>query len=95
MSDLISRQAAMDAIKRYASYNYDLNNGLGLAMDAIANMVADVQTIDSVKHGKWEYRNTGGWHCSVCDEQAPFWCMASTQNLGNYCYNCGARMDLV
>lgn len=46
-----------------------------------------------VKYGKWVYRGLGGWHCSLCDEQAPFWCMASTQNLSNYCQNCGAQME--
>lgn len=46
MSDLISRQAAIDAIKRYESADsYDLNNGLILAMNA----VADVPTIEPKK----------------------------------------------
>lgn len=45
VGDLISRQAAIEAIKRYESaYSYDLNNGLILAM----NSVADVPTIDAV-----------------------------------------------
>ena len=45
MSDFISKQAAIDAIKRYESaYSYDLNNGLILAMNA----VVDVPTIDAV-----------------------------------------------
>ena len=46
MDDLISRQAAIDAIKRYESADsYDLNNGLILAMNA----VADVPTIEPKK----------------------------------------------
>ena len=50
VGDLISRQAAIDAIKRCDSADsYDLNNGLILAMNA----VADVPTIDPVKHGEW------------------------------------------
>ena len=44
--DLISRRAAIDAIKRNESADsYDLNNGLILAMNA----VADVPTIESKK----------------------------------------------
>ena len=46
-----------------------------------------------VVHGRWIYNNMGGWKCSECNNQAPFWCMASTQNLTNYCPNCGAKMD--
>ena len=44
------------------------------------------------KREKWIYKDSG-WHCSLCDEQAPFWCMASTQNLSNFCPNCGAKME--
>ena len=40
MTDLISRQAAIDAIKRYESDDYDLNNGLILAMNAVADVPA-------------------------------------------------------
>lgn len=46
-----------------------------------------------VKHGRWIYNNMGGWKCSECNNQAPFWCMASTQNLSDYCPTCGAKMD--
>lgn len=45
-----------------------------------------------VRHGRWIYNNMGGWKCSECNNQAPFWCMASTQNLSDYCPNCGAKM---
>lgn len=43
---------------------------------------------------KWvcDTKNNTGWHCSNCHRQAPFWCMASTQELSNYCQNCGAEM---
>lgn len=41
MSDLIDRQEAIEAIKRYESaYSYDLNNGLILAMNAVADVPA-------------------------------------------------------
>ena len=46
-------------------------------------------------HAHWTCKQLGGWHCSECGEQAPFWCMASTQNLANFCPNCGAQMDEV
>ena len=84
MSDLISRQAAIDAIKRYESADsYDINRGLIMAMNA----VADVPTIDPVKHGKWiEYLIVDGIkQCSVCG-------VLRIED-SNYCPNCGARMD--
>lgn len=52
-------------------------------------------TIELVKHGRWTYKKVGGWKCSECGVQAPFWCFATTQNLSNYCHNCGAKMDEV
>ena len=54
---------------------------------------APAADVAEARHGRWIYNNMGGWHCSECNNQAPFWCMASTQNLSDYCPNCGARMD--
>lgn len=89
MNDLISRQAAIDAIKRYESaYSYDLNNGLILAMNA----VADVPTIDPVKHGKWEKISDRNYKCSCCNA---WWSVDrdSTMKDFKHCPNCGALMD--
>ena len=44
------------------------------------------------KVGEWKYYPLGGWHCTRCGEQAPFWCMATTQNLSHFCPSCGAEM---
>ncbi len=44
------------------------------------------------KTGKWIYDEFKGWCCSECSNQAPFWCLATTQNLTGYCPNCGADM---
>ena len=87
MNDLISRQALLKELP-YANWGKEWDEALAKAI------IEGMPSIDPVKRGKWEYRNIGGWHCSVCDEQAPFWCMASTQNLSNYCPNCGAKMDM-
>lgn len=40
-----------------------------------------------VKHGRWIKRGDNSWECSVCHE-------ISCCN-GNYCVDCGARMDEV
>lgn len=49
MDDLISRQAAIEAIKRYAAYNYDLNNGLNLAMNAVTDLPTVEPTEEMIK----------------------------------------------
>lgn len=38
-----------------------------------------------IKHGRWIKRGDNSWECSVCHE-------ISCCN-GNYCVDCGARMD--
>lgn len=51
----------------------------------------DQPTVDPVKHGRWtkigHIENT--WLVSKCSE-----CGYQTIDAGNYCPNCGARMDL-
>ena len=60
---------------------------------------------DAVKHGRWEDIYNGKYEnprfrCSVCKARALYvpylnalgnW--ADEQDLSNYCYNCGAKMD--
>lgn len=98
VGDLISRQAAIDAIKRCDSADsYDLNNGLILAMNA----VADVPTIDPVKHGEWiTKKDACGIDyqiCSNCETEIQWRnrhgviMRVDMQNLP-YCPNCGAMM---
>ena len=84
MDDLISRQAAIDAIKRYESADsYDINRGLIMAMNA----VADVPTIDPVKHGKWVIIDNSGLAVCECGY------ITDRYSVYNYCPNCGARME--
>lgn len=93
MNDLISRQAAIDAMSCLLDSICE-----GQAVDALS----DLPTIDPVKHGKWiereRYRTTkdGVFHtyrykvCSICGR-------ASGRRMNKrtrYCPNCGARMDL-
>lgn len=69
----------------------NITNCLYVSLSQIENApTADVR--ENV-HGHWTFKQLGGWHCSECGEQAPFWCMASTQNLAKFCPNCGAVMD--
>ena len=83
MSDLISRQAALEAIEELKNRYFDRKVVLAKAQDAVNNM----PTIDPVKHGRWVMQGTA-YGCSLCGEGVihPF---------HNYCPNCGARMDEV
>lgn len=55
------------------------------------DILGDMPTIGPVKHGHWiedagpEYFGYLGWKCSLCGE--------GTDENGNYCPNCGAKMD--
>lgn len=62
-----------------------------------ADFVSNIPAADvvEVRHGRWIYFKLGGWKCSECNNQASFWCMASTQNLSDYCPHCGAKMTEV
>ena len=85
MDDLISRQAALKAIK-FAELGCEYE-----AVEAVPS--ADVQP---VRHGKWipkfngQFKGGAYWFdCSVCGRIVP-----DVRNGGwNYCPNCGARMD--
>ena len=80
MNDLISRQAAIEAVGDVHPLDY---NG-----QAILTRLKELPTIDTVKRGRWNDHtcmNWHGWHCSVCDHE--------TQRRTNYCPNCGAMME--
>lgn len=96
MSDLISRQAAIEAIEREKSLIerpitetrwFDL--GLGKAQDVLSELPSAQPTIDSVRHGKWVAKRDG-WNggfvvCSVC--------FAENGMNSKFCPHCGARME--
>lgn len=96
MAEYIKRQDAIDAILRRGSTgNYDLNNGLIMAMNAVHSV--PTAGVAPAVHGKWEkYRESYcSWSCSVCKEIV----VAMPERMGEpmyaYCPNCGARMDEV
>lgn len=84
-SDLISRQAAIKAIEDLQ----DCYNGFSDTYDkaCIIGVIEEVPPIEPIKHGRWIKRGDNSWECSVCHE-------ISCCN-GNYCVDCGARMDEV
>lgn len=96
MNDLISRQAAIDALFELYEYQRDIDptaaadlvrQGIFLAEKKIERLPA----ADPVKHGKFIYVNKGllsRYECSVCGSVYGY-----TKPLLRYCENCGARMD--
>ena len=95
MSDLISRQAAIDAIEHANGavyWNQTLKENLVSAIKAIP-------TIDPVKRGKWIPINERAAKCSLCGE----WEYTNGRDktgtaiihkaIKHYCPNCGARME--
>lgn len=94
MDDLISRQAAIDAILHCENHDmkhdFEFNEGLIVAMNALDELPT------AEKKGKWikdRLSSTlggsyGVYRCSECE--------SSYQDIGygwNYCPNCGAKME--
>lgn len=85
MTDLISRQAALDAL--------DWKWAGKAAIDAIKNL-PPVLTIDPVKHGMWMHDKDDclvSGYCSVCGWQSII-CETDVADMP-FCPNCGAKMD--
>jgi len=95
MSDLISREAALNALKSYCN-GCDNYNGVRCGSCLIDNAIIAVDAVPSVdaepvRHGKWVYHEDDlmSWNsCSLCG------CEAFDLHGANYCPNCGAKMDL-
>ena len=89
MSDLISRQAAIDATWFEPSYTDPLN----VLTEVRDRLKALPSAQPEPKRGKWERHyckdgNPDGWQCDKCKEWYYF-----GQTLPNFCPNCGAKMD--
>ena len=88
MSDLISRNALLDAMPK--------NDEL-LSVD-VRRIICELPIIDAepVRHGRWETKvyttESDGWITEyreeVCSE-----CGEGQIGISNYCPNCGAKMD--
>ena len=79
MTDLISRQAAIEAVGDVHPLDY---NG-----QAIVTRLKELPTIDQVKHGKWMAIGNTGLAACECGY------ITDRYSIYNYCPNCGARMS--
>ena len=65
-----------------------------LSTKTIGEAIGRMPTIEPQrKTGRWIFYAVGGWHCSECHCQAPFWCLATAQNLSKFCPDCGTKME--
>ena len=98
--DLISRQAAIDAIHNL----YAIHGSEGSWIDqkdafkALNSLPSAQPTIDAVpvRHGKWIYGNDFHWYtasCSECGYQRRTDIKAEGWNQWKFCPMCGSRMD--
>ena len=95
MDDLISRQAAIDAINKAFErvFAWDGTSPLG------DKVLENVPSAQPVRHGKWlpkhhyiaGYEFVSGHICSECGNDALN--AEGDDFLTDYCPNCGARMD--
>ena len=89
MSDLISRQAALDIID--AGLNGWLTDDERLHLEGVAIGIECLPTIDPVKHGKWIGVSpmVDTEECSLCGFQ-----IQSSELATPYCPWCGAQLEV-
>ena len=93
MDDLISRQAAIDAVAKALGEGSDLLTDTFI--DGIREVLSNVPSAER-KKGRW-IETDDGWdgvyyECSCCKEAFTLIDGTPTDNLYNYCPNCGAEM---
>ena len=90
--DLISRQAAIDALDKGA---WGVEWDKTLAKTMIESLPSAQPTAEPVRHGKWIKADSQQYFrkhypCFTCSECGY---RKDSQKKWNYCPNCGARMD--
>lgn len=91
MTDLISRQAAIDAINHICPVDTEYDCTLLDRVD-VRYVLSDLPSAEPVKHGKWiDTHEKDEWYCTVykCS-------VCGCEILGKgykFCGGCGARMD--
>lgn len=99
MSDLIDRQAAIDALADYI-HNVDKVMGTGHlnaddCKDAAASVFEELPSAEPKrKKGKWIKENCRGqaYKCSACGNYLDFRGVNAGRGDANFCPNCGADM---
>lgn len=104
MSDLIRKQDAIDALKKYEeleSNNFTDTSPISMMTVAtIANCIEEIINIPSAeperRKGKWIEQDDGWdgvyYECSCCKEAFTLLDGTPSDNLYNFCPNCGADL---
>ena len=97
--DLISRQAALDALDELAVERLTGQDECQAYIDALLDVAEKIRDIPAAQHerkiGTWERTGRknvfGGYEvkCSICGDNV----MITDKDLEHYCRNCGARME--
>ena len=86
MSDLISREAAIEALWK-EPLCYDPLNVMAEARDRIEAL--PIIEAEPIKHGRWKpVEDADLWRGYVCSR-----CYKAVNQKENYCPRCGAKMD--
>lgn len=90
MDDLISRQAALDALN--GKFTVTGRENAETIMDFLNGVCNKLRELPSAeRRGRWTTERTmehdGEWYCSVCGYEP------TVYEASNYCPNCGARME--
>ena len=92
MDDLISRQAAIDALNKLSESTYEVDYGVVDCDDAI-NAIAALPPTEP-KRGKWIYHiddlfpAESTMECNQCHAEQPLTCD------DEFCPHCGAKMEV-
>ena len=99
MSDLIDRQAAIDALRNLArDYFSVFDERYNVFLDTLCKADKAIRALPSVqperKTGKWivDALADNIYRCSECGIDAPVEPTGGTEYKSNYCQNCGADM---
>ncbi len=96
MNDLISRQAAIEAMMRLQKEDeeaYGVSIPEGFDGERAAEALSKLPSAEPErKTGRWEYHHygsgCGNWHCTACGD------IAIVSGIEAYCPNCGAKMEV-
>ena len=92
MDDLISRQAAIDALNKLRESTYAIDYGIVDCDDAI-NAISALPPTEP-KKGKWIKTARWGrvYYCNQCRNYLDFDGVNAGRGSTNFCPNCGAKM---
>ena len=97
MAEYIEREAISEEIRKYYYKNppnFSYGEGFDRGLDRAQRAILDAPAADvvQVRHGRWIPAVHVGDCCYRCSE-CQFLRDAYLLDIGNYCPNCGAKMD--